>query len=63
MESHVYEKSRKIIKDGLKESKKLLDLKIVEALFTILYKNNLISSKEYNTLIAHLNRKLQEYSN
>ena len=45
------------------ESKKLLDLKIVEALFTILYKNNLISSKEYNTLIAHLNRKLQEYSN
>lgn len=37
-----------------------LDLKIVEALFSILYKNELINKKEYNLLIAHLNHKLQE---
>lgn len=37
-----------------------LDLKIVEALFDILYKKELVNKKEYNSLIAHLNRKLQE---
>ncbi len=58
-----FEKKSELNKLLNNESKKLLDLKIVEALFTILYKNNLISSKEYNTLIAHLNRKLQECSN
>ena len=58
-----FEKKSELNKLLDNESKKLLDLKIVEALFTILYKNNLISSKEYNPLIAHLNRKLQEYSN
>lgn len=58
-----FEKNFELNKLLNNESKKLLDLKIVEALFSILYKNNLISSKEYNTLIAHLNRKLQEYSN
>lgn len=46
-----------------KETREALDLKIVEALFNILYKNNLISCKEYNTLIAHLNRKLKEFWN
>lgn len=46
-----------------KETREALDLKIVEALFNILYKNNLISSKEHTTLIAHLNRKLKEFSN
>lgn len=58
-----FEKKSELNKLLNNESKKLLDLKIVEALFSILYKNNLISSKEYNTLIAHLSRKLQEYSN
>lgn len=58
-----FEKKSELNKLLTNESKKLLDLKIVEALFNILYKNNLISSKEYNTLIAHLNRKLQEHSN
>lgn len=37
-----------------------IDYKIIESLFYILYKNELISQKEYNLLIAHLNRKLQE---
>lgn len=55
-----FEKKSELNKLLNNESKKLLDLKIVEALFSILYKNNLISSKEYNILIAHLNRKLQE---
>lgn len=58
-----FEKKSELNKLLNNESKKLLDLKIVEALFSILYKNNLINSKEYNTLIAHLNRKLQKYSN
>ena len=39
-----------------------LDLKIIEGLFTILYKQELISKKEFNLLIAHLNHKLQEVS-
>lgn len=38
-----------------------IDYKIVESLFYILYKNELISKKEYNLLITHLNRKLQEF--
>lgn len=37
-----------------------LDLKIVEALFSILYKKELINKKEYNLLIAQLNHKLQD---
>lgn len=37
-----------------------LELKMVEALFSILYKNELINKKEYNLLITHLNHKLQE---
>ena len=41
-----FEKKSELNKLLDNESKKLLDLKIVEALFTILYKNNLISSKE-----------------
>ena len=39
-----------------------LDLKIIEGLFTILYKQELISKKEFNLLIAHLNHKLYEIS-
>jgi len=39
-----------------------LDLKIIEGLFTILYKQELISKKEFNLLIAHLNHKLHEVS-
>ena len=38
-----FEKKSELNKLLDNESKKLLDLKIVEALFTILYKNNLIS--------------------
>lgn len=40
----------------------ILDLKIIEGLFTILYKQELISKKELNLLIAHLNHKLHEVS-
>lgn len=40
--------------------KNKLDLKIVGALFNILYKKDLISKKELNLLIAQLNNKLQE---
>jgi len=39
-----------------------LDIKIIEGLFNILYKKELISKKEFNLLIAHLNHKLQEFS-
>lgn len=42
--------------------KNKLDLKIIEALFSILYKKDLINKKEYNLLIAHLNHKLQDIS-
>jgi len=40
--------------------KNKLDFKIVEALFSILYKKELINKKEYNLLIAQLNHKLQD---
>ena len=39
-----------------------LDLKIIEGLFTILNKQELISKKEFNLLYAHLNHKLHELS-
>ena len=40
--------------------KNKLDFKIVEALFCILYKKELLNKKEYNLLIAQLNHKLQD---
>jgi len=43
-----------------KDIKDKLDLKIIEALFSILYKKKLINKKEYNLLIAQLNHKLHE---
>lgn len=42
------------------DNKNKLDLKLVGALFNILYKRDLISKKEFNLLIAQLNHKLQE---
>ena len=43
-----------------KDIKDKLDLKIIEALFNILYKKELINIKEYNLLIVQLNHKLHE---
>lgn len=42
------------------DNKNKLDLKLVGALFNILYKRDLISKKEFYLLIAQLNHKLQE---
>lgn len=52
---HLNEFSTDFVKDKL-------ELKLIEALFSILYKKDLINKKEYNLLIAHLNHKLQDIS-